>query len=160
MELRRFRMKGKTDPDAFFAACKEKGLTREDLMFILSSVELAPSDRVRPFLSCYLSNAQVVLLKEALSTGKPVHFYGAQGTGKSTLCRIFRDAGYPNITEAGALEGVERWETMYGMPDVEKRKGVVMLELRSEHTEKELSEKGAYFRKPFTKEEVTAWVHS
>lgn len=49
---------------------------------------------------------------------------------------------------------------MYGMPDVEKHKGVVMLELRSEHTEKELSEKGEYFRKPFTKEEVTAWVRS
>lgn len=160
MELRKFRMRGETDPDAFFAWCAEKGLSREDLMFILASVEPATAGRVNDFLSCYLSRAQVALLKEALSTGKPVHFYGGQGLGKSTLCNLFRRAGYPNITEAGAFEGTEQWDIFYGLPDSKDRKGLVMLEPRSEHTKKELSKMGEFFRKPFTKDEVIAWVLS
>lgn len=43
MKLRRFRMKGKNDPDEFFAWCARKGLSREDLMLILASVELDTS---------------------------------------------------------------------------------------------------------------------
>ena len=43
MELRRFRMKGKNDPDEFFTWCAKKGLSREDLMLILASVELDTS---------------------------------------------------------------------------------------------------------------------
>lgn len=43
MELRRFCMKGKNDPDEFFAWCAKKGLSREDLMLILASVELDTS---------------------------------------------------------------------------------------------------------------------
>ena len=43
MALRRFRMKGKNDPDEFFAWCARKGLSREDLMLILASVELDTS---------------------------------------------------------------------------------------------------------------------
>lgn len=48
MELRRFRMKGKNDPDEFFAWCARKGLSREDLMLILASVELGTSVEALP----------------------------------------------------------------------------------------------------------------
>jgi len=48
MELRRFRMKGKNDPDEFFAWCARKGLSREDLMLILASVELDTSVEALP----------------------------------------------------------------------------------------------------------------
>lgn len=48
MKLRRFRMKGKNDPDEFFAWCARKGLSREDLMLILASVELDTSVMIMP----------------------------------------------------------------------------------------------------------------
>ena len=48
MKLRRFRMKGKNDPDEFFAWCARKGLSREDLMLILASVELDTSMVIMP----------------------------------------------------------------------------------------------------------------
>lgn len=53
MELRRFRMKGKNDPDEFFTWCAKKGLSREDLMLILASVELDTSVGA---LSAYLQD--------------------------------------------------------------------------------------------------------
>ena len=46
------------------------------------------------------------------------------------------------------------------VPDVDERKGVVLLEVRMDYTEKGRSEISAYFEKPFTKDEVTAWVLS
>ena len=48
VELRRFRMKGKNDPDEFFTWCAKKGLSREDLMLILASVELDTSCEALP----------------------------------------------------------------------------------------------------------------
>ena len=48
MKLRRFRMKGKNDPDEFFAWCARKGLSREDLVLILASVELDTSVMIMP----------------------------------------------------------------------------------------------------------------
>lgn len=116
--------------------------------------------RFEVFLSCYLTDAQVGLLKEALATGKGVHFYGPQGQGKSTLCTLFHRAGYQRVTEAGTIEGTEMWLGPYAIPDVDARKGVVLLEVRMDYTEKGRSEISAYFEKPFTKDEVTAWVLS
>lgn len=116
--------------------------------------------RFEVFLSCYLTEAQIGLLKEALATGKGVHFYGPQGQGKSTLCTLFHRAGYAKVTEAGTIEGTEMWTGPYAIPDVDARKGVVLLEVCMDYTEKGRSEISAYFEKPFTKDEVTAWVLS
>ena len=48
MEMRRFCMKGKNDLDGFFAWFAKKGLSREALMLILASVELATSCEALP----------------------------------------------------------------------------------------------------------------
>lgn len=53
------------------------------------------------------------LLRCAIFTGSPIHFYG-DGLGKSTLCRALRELGVRNISEAGELNGSRG---CWGIPD-------------------------------------------
>lgn len=55
----------------------------------------------RRFLRCYLTDAQVALLKEALQTGRKVYFYGAEGTGKTYLCEMLHRCGVTDVDEPG-----------------------------------------------------------
>lgn len=60
--------------------------------------EIMPFDY---FVSCYLPDGAKEYLRESLKNGRGVHFYGAQGTGKSTLCDQFRRNGFKQVTEPG-----------------------------------------------------------
>ena len=77
------------------------------------------------FLHSYLTDAQVVLLKEALQAGRKVYFYGAQGTGKSYLCETLRRCGVNDVDEPG--QSPRGNINAFTLPrDV---KGVVLIEL-------------------------------
>lgn len=53
------------------------------------------------FVSAYLPEGAKEYLRESLKTGKSVHLYGEQGTGKSFLCEQFRRNGFTQVTEPG-----------------------------------------------------------
>ena len=50
--------------------------------------------RFEVYLRSVLTDAQIGLLREALLAGRSVYFYGAEGTGKSVLCRVLRSCSF------------------------------------------------------------------
>lgn len=50
--------------------------------------------RFEVYLHSVLTDPQIGLLKEALLAGRSVYFYGAEGTGKSVLCKVLCNCGF------------------------------------------------------------------
>lgn len=99
------------------------------------------------FLRCYLTDAQVALLKEALQAGRKVYFYGAQGTGKSYLCTTLRRCDVTDVDEPGQSPCGNI--NAFTLPrDV---KGVVLIEL---YGMKKVLSGGEHFNH----ETVSAWI--
>lgn len=84
-----------------------KGISREDLIFIFRCLEINPTckgvfekrgeDGMAVFLevlSNCMTEEQVEVLRQALKKGMPVYFYGGEGSGKSLLAETFINAGF------------------------------------------------------------------
>lgn len=85
--------------------------------------------RFETLLSCYLTEAQIGLLKESLLANRDVYFYGAEGTGKSILCSIFRHNGFDRVFEPGILASGGADEPVGAFTLPKNPHGVVLLEL-------------------------------
>lgn len=96
--------------------------------------------RFETFLSCYLTEAQIGLLKESLLANRAVYFYGAEGTGKSMLCSIFRLSGFDRVFEPGILAsgGADEPVGVFTLP--KNPHGVVLLELYGRKRQLDLTE--------------------
>lgn len=85
--------------------------------------------RFEVFLSCYLTAAQIGLLKESLLAGRQIYFYGEEGTGKSMLFSILRHNGFDGVFEPGSVVvgGSDDPIGPFTLP--KNPRGVVLLEL-------------------------------
>lgn len=110
------------------------------------------------FVSVYLPDGAKEYLRESLKAGRSVHFYGAEGTGKSTLCDQFRQNGFSQVTEP-SMPSFDILNCRKGYP----YGGAYVLPLNI----KNVSLIGFYgIRKPlrelerFTREEIEAWIRA
>ena len=109
--------------------------------------------RFEVFLSCYLTEAQIGLLKESLLAGRRIYFYGEEGMGKSMLCSILRHNGFDGVFEPGSvvIGGSDDPIGPFTLP--KNPRGVVLLELYGLKKHLDLPEMLG-----FNRSDIVAWL--
>ena len=109
--------------------------------------------RFKVFLSCYLTDAQVGLLKESLLADRRIYFYGEEGTGKSMLCNILRHNGFDGVFESGSVVAGGSDDPIGPFTLPKNPSGVVLLELYGLKKHLNLTEVLG-----FTRSDIVAWL--
>ena len=119
----------------------------------MKGIKHMEKSRFEVFLSCYLTDAQVGLLKESLLAGRRIYFYGEEGTGKSMLCSILRHNGFDGVFEPGSVVagGSDDPTGPFTLP--KNPRGVVLLELYGLKKHLDLTEVLG-----FTRSDIVAWL--
>lgn len=108
------------------------------------------------FVSAFLPEGAKEYLRESLKAGKSVHFYGEEGTGKSTLCEQFRQNGFSQVTEP-SMDSFDVLNCRKGYP----YRGSYVLPLNIKNVSLiELCgiRKPLQHREQFTREEIEEWI--
>ena len=89
------------------------------------------------------------MLKESLLAGRLIYLYGAEGTGKSTLCKILRQNGFGSVFEPSSIAvGADDPFTLPKDPS-----GIVLMELYGLKKHLDLNEV-----RGFNRRDIDAWL--